>query len=117
LAEAELDAFKQNPIFGLGVGRVSGYFETELGIDLPTHNEISRLFSEHGAFGILALLTLIFAPIFSKLLGRKNIYFWPFLLFCLLTMGHSSMRVAAPAFIYALCLLNLDYGPEKKMIP
>lgn len=116
LAEAELHAFKQNPIFGLGVGRVSEYFEDELSIDLPTHNEISRLFSEHGAFGILALLTLIFAPIITKLQGRKNIYFWSFFLFCFLTMGHSSMRIAAPAFIYALCLLNVDYGAEMKVV-
>lgn len=116
LAMAEIQAFKDNPVFGLGVGRVSEYFEDELSIDLPTHNEISRLFSEHGLFGILALLTLIFAPIITKLQGRKNIYFWSFFLFCFLTMGHSSMRVAAPAFIYALCLLNVDYASEKKVV-
>ena len=116
LAEAELDAFKENPIFGLGVGRVRGYFEEEIGVTLPTHNEVTRMFSEHGLFGILALLTLIFAPIITKLQGRKNIYFWSFLLFWFLTISHSSMRIAAPAFIYALCLLNIDYAPEKKAI-
>src|SRR5690606_32057930 len=78
LMTAELEAFQQNPIFGLGVGRVRGYFDEELSIDLPTHNEISRLFSEHGAFGMLALLTLILAPIITKMQGRKNIYFWSF---------------------------------------
>src|SRR5690606_6458751 len=116
LAEAELDAFKENPIFGLGVGRVRGYFEEEIGVTLPTHNEVTRMFSEHGLFGILALLTLIFAPIITKLQGRKNIYFWSFLLFWFLTISHSSMCIDAPAFIYALCLLNIDYAPEKKAI-
>ena len=116
LAAAELEAFQQNPIFGLGVGRVSGYFEEELAIDLPTHNEISRLFSEHGAFGMLALLVLVIAPIITKLQGRKNIYFWPFFLFFFLTVGHSSMRLAAPAFIYALCLLNVDYSAVKERV-
>lgn len=116
LAEAELDVFIHNPIFGLGVGRVSQYFEDELGIDLPTHNEIMRMLAEHGVFGILALLVLIFAPISSKIQGRRNIYFWSFLLFWFLTIGHSSMRVAAPAFIYALCLLNIDYTTENEPI-
>lgn len=115
LMEAEIDAFKTNPVFGLGVGRVKGYFEEELGNTVATHNEVSRMFSEHGLFGILALLTLIFAPIITKLQGRKNIYFYPFILFWLLTIMHSSMRIAVPAFIYALCLLNINYVSEKKI--
>lgn len=115
LMEAEIDAFKTNPVFGLGVGRVKGYFEEELGVTLPTHNEVSRTLSEHGLFGILALLTLIFAPIITKLQGRQNIYFYPFILFWLLTIMHSSMRIAAPAFLYALSLLNINYVSEKKI--
>lgn len=114
LLETEIDAFKGSPIFGVGVGRVKGYFEAELGVELPTHNEISRMLSEHGLFGILALMVLIFAPVFTKMQGRKNIYFWPFLIFWFLTIAHSSMRIAAPAVIYAFALLNIDYAPKKK---
>lgn len=114
LLETEIDAFKESPILGVGVGRVKTYFENELGIEIPSHNEVSRMLSEHGLFGIFALLVLIFAPIITKMNGRKNIYFWPFLIFWALTIAHSSMRIAAPAFIYALCLLNLDYAPKKK---
>lgn len=115
LLATEIEAFKKSPILGVGVGRVKTYFETELGIELPTHNEISRMLSEHGLFGIFALLVLIFAPIVTKMNGRKNIYFYPFLIFWGLTIAHSSMRIAAPAFIYALCLLNIDYAPKKKI--
>jgi O-antigen ligase len=114
LLTTEIEAFKKSPILGVGVGQVKTYFEMELGIELPTHNEISRMLSEHGLFGIFALLVLIFAPIVTKMKGRKNIYFYPFLIFWGLTIAHSSMRIAAPAFIYALCLLNLDYAPKKK---
>ena len=114
LFQAEIGAFKVNPVFGVGAGRVSSVFRDELGVDLPTHNEVSRMLSEHGVFGIFALLVLILAPIITKAKGRKNIYFWPFLIFWLLTIAHSSMRIAMPAFIYALCLLNIDYGPKKK---
>lgn len=98
----------------MGVGRVKTYFETELGVELPTHNEISRMLSEHGVFGIFALLLLVLAPIITKMQGRKNIFFWPFLIFWGLTIAHSSMRIAAPAVLYALALLNIDYAPKKK---
>ncbi len=114
LFETEMDAFMGSPFLGTGIGGSKVFFETELGVELPTHNEISRMLSEHGMFGIFALLTLIFAPIATKMGGRKNIYFWPFLVFWAMTIAHSSMRIAAPAFIYALCLLNIDYEPEKK---
>ena len=116
LFETEIDAFIKNPFFGTGIGGSKVFIETELGVELATHNEISRMLSEHGMFGILALLTLIFAPILTKLKGRKNIYFWPFLIFWALTIAHSSMRIAAPSLIYALCLLNVVNEPKDKNI-
>ncbi len=116
LIAAELDQFKRSPWLGGGVGSSSDNFEEELGVNAASHNEVSRMLSEHGLFGLLALLTLIFAPMITKLQGRKNIYFLAFLLFWFLTLMHSSMRIAAPAFIYALCLLNIDYSPVKEPV-
>src|SRR5690606_35056299 len=113
LLEVEIDAFKEKPFFGIRIGQGKFQFREELGITSASHNEISRMLSEHGLFGILALLVLLFAPLFTKMNGRKNIYFYPFLIFWGLTIAHSSMRIAAPAFIYALCLLNIDYAPKK----
>lgn len=115
LLEAEFEAFSKSPVLGIGAGRVRIYFEEELDIHLPSHNEISRMLAEHGSLGIFALMTLIFAPIVTMLQGRQNIYFWPFLAFWFLTIGHSSMRVALPAFVYALCLLNVTYESKKKI--
>lgn len=114
LFKAEISAFMANPVVGVGAGRVSSVFKEELGVSIATHNEVSRMLSEHGVFGIFALLVLIFSPIITKAKGRKNIFFWPFLIFWFLTISHSSMRIAMPAFIYALCLLNIDYGSKKK---
>lgn len=115
LLEIGIDTFENSPIFGVGIGQEKSYFVAELGRALPSHNEIVRMLSEHGVFGIFALLILIFAPIITKMNGRRNIYFWPFLIFWALTISHSSMRIAAPAFIYALSLLNIDYAPKKKL--
>ncbi|MDN3725302.1 O-antigen ligase family protein [Aequorivita sp. SDUM287046] len=114
LLAVEMESFKENPFFGIGVGQGKFQFKEEMGITSASHNEISRMLSEHGMFGILALLVLIFAPLITKINGRKNIYFYPFLIFWLLTIVTTSMRIAAPAFIYALCLLNLDYAAKKK---
>ncbi len=112
LISTEIEAFKTNPFLGIGVGQVKGYFIKELGLNLPTHNEVTRMLSEHGIFGVFALMILIIVPILNNPLGVKNIYFYPLLLFWLLTISHSSMRIAAPAFIYGLSLITITR--EKK---
>ncbi|MDT0295726.1 O-antigen ligase family protein [Mesonia ostreae] len=114
LLSAEIDAFTDEPIFGIGIGATKIYHEEHMGVSLPTHNEVSRMLAEHGLFGILALLILIFAPLVARAQGLNNIYFYSFLAFWLLTVAHSSMRIAAPGFIYGLALLNLSYGKKKK---
>lgn len=113
LISADFKAFSEHPVLGLGVGRSTEFYEEELNIELPSHNEVSRMFSEHGLLGILALGILLLAPLLSKFNGRKNIYFLPFIIFWILTIAHSSMRIAAPAFIYGLSLLNIDYGKKE----
>jgi len=113
LIKADFEAFKDEPITGIGVGQVKGFYQERLNINLASHNEIARMFSEHGSLGIIALTILVVTPWISVLQGRRNLFFVPFLLFWLLTIGHSSMRIAAPALIYGLALLNIDYAKEK----
>ncbi len=63
LANIELEAFLQNPVLGVGVGK-GKELRAEEGLEgTASHNEISRLLAEHGSFGILALLILLIAPI------------------------------------------------------
>ena len=105
----ELNEFLENPFLGVGVGKLKELrFEKE-GIRAASHNEMSRIVGEHGIFGIIAFLILLFAPLLFRLKNKKNIYFYSFYLFWFLTINHSSMRIAAPAFIYGLCLLNIYY--------
>lgn len=117
LLYTELEAFTENPVFGVGFGVSKLYFLENLGVALPTHNEISRLLSEHGLFGIIALCIILGAPLIRKLQGQRNLYFYPFLIFAFLTMAHSSMRIALPGFIYGLALLHLTYGKKKTGSP
>jgi hypothetical protein len=103
----EVDGFITNPFFGIGSSRAKDRRIEEEGQGVTSHNEISRTLAEHGAFGVIILMILIFKPLDMRTRNRKNYYFYAFLAFWFATINHSSMRIAAPAFIYALALLNV----------
>lgn len=111
----ELDAFLKAPLLGIGVGRTKFFRAQETGrYGLPTHNEVTRLLGEHGIFGILAFILLLFTPTYLNMFGdNKNIFWIPMMIFWGATINHSAMRVAVPGFIYALALLNLQYSSAK----
>jgi hypothetical protein len=68
--------------------------------------------SEHGALGILALLVLFITPMILYLDNKQNIYIFCFLFFWLLTINHAAMRIAAPAFVYSLALLKVQFNED-----
>ncbi|SCX92849.1 O-antigen ligase [Nonlabens sp. Hel1_33_55] len=107
LISNELEAFVENPIAGIGAGQVKYYRARNGGNAAATHNETSRLLSEHGAIGILSLMVLILTPLIYRLSHRGNIYFYAFLIFWFVTINHSAMRIAAPSFFYGLALLHV----------
>ncbi|MBA0884731.1 O-antigen ligase family protein [Flavobacterium undicola] len=110
----ELELFKENPIMGVGIGLGKFYRVQMLGQEVASHNEITRLLAEHGMFGVLILLILFITPIILFLNNYQNIYFFSFYVFWLLTINHAAMRIAAPAFVYALTLLNVRIKPIEK---
>ncbi|WP_245234846.1 O-antigen ligase family protein [Tamlana crocina] len=114
LISFELEEFFKNPVLGVGVGKIKELREREVGILAASHNEMSRILSEHGLFGLTALLILLLTPLFFRLKNKSNIFFYSFYFFWFLTINHSSMRIAAPAFVYGLCLLDIQYNQKKK---
>jgi len=107
LMETELQMFFENPFFGIGVGKNKEARKELTGIELPSHNEITRMLAEHGSLGILALLVLFTTPFLLSINNPQNLYMFSFFIFWLLTINHAAMRLAAPAFIYALSLLKV----------
>lgn len=103
----ELQGFYHHPVIGVGVGKAKEFRSEETGVETASHNEISRLLSEHGLLGLVAALILIFVPLLFWLKFRNNYYFLAFLAFWFLTINHSAMRIALPAFIYGLALLYI----------
>ncbi|WP_248723485.1 O-antigen ligase [Seonamhaeicola sp. ML3] len=110
----EFKEFIDNPFLGIGVGKVKEVRYNETGIEAASHNEMSRILAEHGLFGILAFLILLIAPLILRLKNKTNIFFYSFYAFWLLTINHSAMRIAAPAFVYGLCLLNIVYETKPR---
>ncbi|WP_281231912.1 O-antigen ligase family protein [Flavobacterium gelatinilyticum] len=112
--DTDLKLFLDNPILGVGAGIGKETRKESLGHAVAAHNEISRLLSEHGLFGIFSFLILITVPFILYINNRQHLYFLPFFIFWLLTINHAAMRIAAPAFVYALCLLSVQVKiPEK----
>lgn len=114
LIASELQMFVENPVFGVGVGRNKEIRKEETGIEAASHNEITRMVAEHGTFGLIDLMILLFTPLIVFVNNRQNIFALSFLAFWLLTINHAAMRMAAPAFVYALALLSVQIKiPEK----
>ncbi|MDT0648873.1 O-antigen ligase family protein [Autumnicola edwardsiae] len=103
----ELKGFYYNPVIGVGVGKAKEFRSEEAGTETASHNEVSRLLSEHGLLGLVAILILIFVPVIFWTKFRNNYYFLAFLAFWFLTINHSAMRIALPAFVYGLALLYI----------
>ncbi len=109
LISFEIDEFLKNPILGVGVGKIKELRQKSEGIEAASHNEMSRILSEHGLFGMVAFLILLITPLVFRLKNKSNIFFYSCYFFWFLTINHSSMRIAAPAFVYGLCLLDIQY--------
>ena len=99
--------FMDNPIIGVGVGKNKEYRKEMTGISAVSHNEITRMLAEHGLLGSVNLLILIITPFVFYLDNKQHVLLLSFFIFWLLTINHASMRIAAPAFIYALTLLKV----------
>lgn len=111
----ELESFYENPFFGIGVGS-SKYYRKELSDkEAATHSEMSRLLSEHGSIGLLILILLILIP-FYHIKHQSNLaraFLSAFLVIWFLTINHSAMRVALPAFFYGLSVMQITNKEEE----
>lgn len=114
IMDAEIKLFLDNPILGAGAGMGKELRKDSLGYEIASHNEITRMLSEHGLFGICGLLILIITPFVLYINNRQHLYFLSFFVFWLLTINHAAMRIAAPAFVYALALLSVHVKIPQK---
>lgn len=110
IVESDFQIFMENPIFGIGVGAANRYRERFLEFSAASHTEFSRLISEHGMFGIFALLSLAVFTILNikrqrSIQGRAlvaGISVW-----CVLFMLNAGMRLAAPSLLWGMTFITI----------
>jgi hypothetical protein len=109
LAEADLSIWRDNPIFGVGPG-MGADLRGHYGEHIAAHTEFSRLLSEHGLFGVAALVILLGISVrtflHAKGAGGKaltaSLMTWSFLF-----MAANGMRLAAPSFTFGLACADI----------
>lgn len=113
---SDIKNFSENPIVGIGVGKGKEIRKATYSLNVSTHSEITRLLSEHGIFGLFALLILIFVPLQLYFNDLKNVYLLSFFIFWLFTINHSATRIIAPLFMYSLALMKIEFEKEENSV-
>jgi len=107
ISATEIEFFLKSPVLGIGVGKGVEKRLEETGTVVLSHSEVTRLLAEHGSLGVMCLLILFATPFVLYLDNKQHIYVASFVCFWLLTINHAAMRLAAPAFIYGLSVLQI----------
>ncbi|REJ78546.1 MAG: O-antigen ligase domain-containing protein [Acidobacteria bacterium] len=117
IAETDIQLFLQNPIFGVGIGESPTSREAIIGRDRMSHTEFTRLLSEHGVFGLGALLAIGAMTLLNfrkqgaiegKALAAGTA------VWSVLFMANTGMRLAAPGFLLAFSFITVV--PSVKVI-
>lgn len=120
IMDADLKIMAEHPIFGIGVGQAKSerarFFK-----GFASHTEFTRLLSEHGTFGCVALVLLIAMAIKNVVAagtsrGRAVAATLATYSFCFMT--GNGMRMVLPSFIFGLAAVGLAAArpPLKKKI-
>ncbi|MCA9865729.1 MAG: O-antigen ligase family protein [Anaerolineae bacterium] len=120
VATADLQVFMDNPVLGVGIGRSLEYHATINGIPLAAHTEYTRLLAEHGLFGILAMLILVWMLVKRYVANRPGLgrgMTAAFGVWAMSIMVHSAMRLAVVPLMIALALVSwrLQAGDKPKV--
>jgi O-antigen ligase len=111
LAKDEIEMWKENPIFGAGVGRVPE-IRAESGKVAASHTEFTRLVGEHGTLGMTALLLLAISLVRNVLRNRDAVtrsVVTAFAVWGSLFMVGNALRVAAPAFAIGITFATFKF--------
>lgn len=105
IIQSDFAIMMENPLFGVGVGEAHKYRQKFLYAGAASHTEFSRLISEHGVFGILALLSLVLMTVLNIKYQDSGIgkgFVACFVVWSGLFMSNAGMRLAAPSFAWGL---------------
>ncbi len=114
IAKAQWQLFRENPLFGVGLGRTAAY------VGNASHTEPIRLVAEHGLLGVIALLVL--AAMALQSIWRQRTALDKGLVILLLAWSglftlNVAMRLAAASFVFGLGCTRLPPPRRKRPRP
>ena len=115
LAEADMLAFRDNPLLGVGLGGSTAYHEDVFGEPIGTHTEFTRLLAEHGVFGIGIIVLILWMLLKGYLANRPGLaraISAAMAIWSLSLMDHSATRIVAIPFTLALALVAWQLEEE-----
>jgi len=117
IALGELMVWRDYPIFGTGPGisKYEAFRYTR--ILAAAHTEYTRMLSEHGAFGFLALIILGVISVRAYIKAPNWVYkTWVvvFLMWPMTEMAHAAMRIAAISVLFGMS--QISWGQEYRLI-
>lgn len=115
IALEDFRIWRENPLLGVGPGMAKRLRQTQFRV---AHTEYTRMLSEHGALGVLAILCLL-AIAFLSQRGQRYIrgrgLAIAFSMWSLLAMLHIGMRIAAVGVVFGIAAARFierdDCGP------
>jgi len=109
IAMQDIELWKQNPIFGAGIGMSSVARSEGTAGRVGAHTEYTRLLAEHGALGIMAglvFLGMAARPLLAKQGFTKGVLLGGVAM-TLASLAASAMRTAAPGFFIGMASARL----------
>lgn len=114
----DIELWEEHVVFGVGAG-ASSFLRGGSQFYL-THVELSRLLSEHGIFGLvyfLILMYLMFKILLSKKSPMEKGILVAFFVIALYTTFHAAMRTYLTPLYLGLSLMNIKFLKPKAKIP
>ena len=114
---SDVDIFLANPLFGVGVGISNEYREQYIGFSAMSHTEFSRMIAEHGAFGLIAILTLTAMSVTNLVRQRSTqgrALIAATAVWTALFMSNAGMRLAAPSFMWGLTFITISMPQSRR---
>ncbi|MFN0279989.1 MAG: O-antigen ligase family protein [Pyrinomonadaceae bacterium] len=110
IAQSDFQIFFENPVLGVGVGAAYAYRQRFISEKAASHTEFSRMVSEHGAFGLAALI-LMLVMLFVNL-KRPNstpgkAFVAGLMAWACLFMTNTGMRLAAASFVWGISFITI----------
>jgi O-antigen ligase len=111
IMQADLEIWKENPLFGVGPGRAIVFREIYYNNkDAAAHTEYTRLLAEHGLFGFGSLLLLFIMSIQNVRKPQEpqsRAVKCVMISWSLLFLFVNGMRLAAPSFLFGFSFVTL----------